>query len=69
MKLWNVATQQEVLSLRNLGTTLSGLTFSPDGRILLGGSGALGSNGGLRLYRAASFTDTDRPQKLTSAKD
>ncbi len=69
VKLWNVATQQEVLSLRNLGTTLSGLTFSPDGRILLGGSGALGSNGGLRLYRAASFTDTDRPQKLTSAKD
>ena len=69
MKLWNVATQQEVLNLRHLGTTLSGLLFSPDGNILLGGSGALGPNGGLRVYRAASFAETDKPQSLLPSKD
>ena len=69
VKLWNVATQQEVLNLRHLGTTLSGLLFSPDGNILLGGSGALGPNGGLRVYRAASFAETDQPQNLTPARD
>jgi WD40 repeat protein len=69
VKLWNVATQQEVLNLRHLGTTLSGLLFSPDGNILLGGSGALGPSGGLRVYRAASFAETDKPQSLLPSKD
>ena len=59
LKFWNVATQQELLSIRQLGATLSGLQFSPDGRLLVGGSGAFAQTGGLRFFRAPPFNETD----------
>jgi WD40 repeat protein len=69
LKLWNVATQQELLSLRNLGATLTRLLFSPDGRVLVGGSSALGGNGGLRLYRAATFEEINRALPVRAMAD
>lgn len=69
LKLWNVATQQELLSLRNLGATLTRLVFSPDGRVLVGGSAALGSNGGLRLYRAATLEEINRALPVRAMTD
>lgn len=38
LKLWNVASRQELLSLRRLGGALKSLLFSPDGSYLAGGS-------------------------------
>ena len=34
LKLWNVASGQELLTIRHLGGALSGLIFSPDGTLL-----------------------------------
>ena len=59
LKLWNVDSQQELLSVRRLGGALRGLTFSPDGRLLVGGNSSTVQTGGLRFYRAALFTETD----------
>ena len=60
LKLWNVDSQQELLSVRRLGGALRGLTFSPDGRLLVGGNSSTVQTGGLRFYRAALFSETDR---------
>ncbi len=52
LKLWNVATQQELLTIRRLGGALRGLTFSPDGQWLVGGGSFSQRSGGLRFYPA-----------------
>ena len=52
LKLWNVATQQELLTVRRLGGALRGLTFSPDGQWLVGGGSFSQQSGGLRFYPA-----------------
>jgi eukaryotic-like serine/threonine-protein kinase len=52
LRLWNVATQQELLSVRRLGGGLRGLRFSPDGQLLVGGSGLFAQKGGLQFFRA-----------------
>ena len=52
LKLWNVATQQELLTIRRLGGALRGLTFSPDGQWLVGGGSFSQQSGGLRFYPA-----------------
>ena len=36
LKFWHLATHQELLSIRNVGTTLNDLSFSPDGQWLVG---------------------------------
>ena len=59
LKLWNVATQQELLTVRRLGGSLRNLLFSPDGQWLVGSSGFPSRDGGLRLYRAPLLTETD----------
>jgi hypothetical protein len=56
--LWNVATQQELLSYEHPGGSPgAGLLFSPDGRLLIGpetpGPGASAS----RFYRALSWEE------------
>jgi WD40 repeat protein len=48
LKLWNVATQQELLSLPHVG--MDGLLFSPDGQRLV--AGQRGPGGGIRFYPA-----------------
>jgi WD40 repeat protein len=69
VKLWNVATKQELISMRHLGATLTGLMFSPDGKVLVGGSGALGPNGGVRIYRAAGMEEIDFVAPVGTALD
>lgn len=49
LKLWNVASRQELFTVRRLGGALKGLLFSPDGAYL-GGADPQGSE--LRLCRA-----------------
>jgi len=59
LKLWSVATQHELLTIRRLGGTLRNLLFSPDGRWLVGSSGLFPRFDGLRLYRAPVFAEID----------
>jgi WD40 repeat protein len=56
LKLWNVTTQQELLTIRRLGAALRGLTFSPNGQLLVGGGSFSLQTGGLRFYRAPLVT-------------
>ena len=60
LKFWNVSTQQEMLSVRRIGTTLTRLTFSPDGRWLVGAGSPFSSKGELRLMRAPGFRELDQ---------
>jgi WD40 repeat protein len=56
LKLWNVATQQELVTIRRLGGTVRELLFSPDGTMLVGSRGVASRSGvGLRFYRAPQF--------------
>jgi WD40 repeat protein len=59
LKLWNVATQQELLTIRNLGGAIHTLLFSPDGRLLAGRMSSTFSTGGLRLYHAPLFSEIE----------
>jgi len=52
LRLWNVATQQELLVDRRLGGALREVMFSPDGQLLAAGSSMSFQTGGIRFYRA-----------------
>jgi len=54
VKLWNLATHQEVVTLRG-HETWPVLAFSPDGNVLFTSS----LDTPLRKWRAAPFTETD----------
>ncbi len=54
LKLWNLATRQELLSIRRLGSTLRHLQFSPDGQWLVGDTSPNNRGGRLRLFHAPS---------------
>jgi WD40 repeat protein len=59
IKLWSVATMQEVVTLpTGQGGAVWCLAFSPDGNTLASGR----SDGTVRLWRAASFAETDAPE-------
>jgi WD40 repeat protein len=60
LKLWNVTTQQELLTIRRLGGNMSELLFSPDGQVLVSAGGFPSQSEGLRFYRAPLFSETDR---------
>jgi len=51
IRLWNIATETELFSIGRSGTSISTLTFSPDGRILIAGSPGFAKNPGLQIYR------------------
>ncbi len=55
LKLWNVATRQELLSFQRLGGRPSDLLFSPDGRVLVGVTAPSPDAAGLLFYRAPAF--------------
>ena len=59
VRLWNVATQQELLVDRRLGGSLTNILFSPDGSLLIGSGRGTGRPGGMHIYRAPLFTETD----------
>ena len=52
LKLWNVATRQELISIRRLGSTLRHLLFSSDGKWLVGDGSPNRAGGKLRLFHA-----------------
>ena len=55
LKLWNVATQQELLSFQRLGGRPTDLLFSPDGRVLVGAAPLSPGTAGLLFHRAPAF--------------
>jgi WD40 repeat protein/serine/threonine protein kinase len=58
LRLWNVATRRELLSIRRLGVGLRGLAFSPDGQLLVAGSGLFSQRGALQFFRAPLLSDS-----------
>ncbi|MFP6879309.1 MAG: hypothetical protein VCA34_00065, partial [Roseibacillus sp.] len=52
LRLWNVASRRELLSIEEPGTNLSNLRFSPDGNYLVGGSPPFAGLGELRIIYA-----------------
>jgi hypothetical protein len=55
--LWNLAVQQAAVTLRGHSGTVDAVTFSPDGHLLA----SAGTDGTVRLWRAAPFRETDQP--------
>jgi WD40 repeat protein len=58
VKLWNIATQQDVATLETLPGSCGHLRFSPDGRTLAAGSW-LGTEPYMSLFQAPSFEEID----------
>ncbi|MBE7504484.1 MAG: protein kinase [Verrucomicrobiales bacterium] len=52
LKLWHVATQQELLSIQRLGGRATELLFSPDGSALVEATALSPDAAGIRYYRA-----------------
>ena len=67
LKLWNVATQQELMSIRHLGGALRTLLFSPDGSLLVGRISTTSAASGLRFYHAPLLKDIDAARGQTPA--
>ena len=59
IKLWNVATQQEVLTLRPRHGDIVTLKFVPDGSALI----SVSLLGVLKLWRAPSWAEIDAAEK------
>ncbi|HEX2999413.1 MAG TPA: hypothetical protein VHR86_04165, partial [Armatimonadota bacterium] len=57
LKLWNVHTQQELLSLRRLGGALRSIMFSPDGKLLVLERSSSTAGNSLCFYRAPLFKE------------
>ncbi|MFT4637266.1 MAG: serine/threonine protein kinase/WD40 repeat protein [Verrucomicrobiales bacterium] len=54
LKFWHLATNQELLSIRNVGTTLNHLRFSADGQWLVGDVGGFSRVNEMHLFHAPS---------------
>jgi WD40 repeat protein len=68
LKLWNVATQQELLSLSGPGLGTDGLVFSPDGRLLACNQGLRERD--IRVFSASPNEEDGEPigSKKTNAE-
>jgi WD40 repeat protein len=60
LKLWNIATQQELLTIRRLGSTHNGLLFSPNGRYLAGAVGPFPFIEMIQIYTAPLINEISR---------
>ena len=60
IKLWDVESLQELLTLKGQGSMFNSTTFSPDGNVLA----SINSRGLLHLWRAPSFEDIARVDAL-----
>jgi WD40 repeat protein len=56
IKLWDVESLQELLTLKGQGSMFSSVTFSPDGNVLA----SINSQGLLHIWRAPSFEEIAR---------
>ncbi len=63
LRLWNVASRRELMSLGEGGVSLAHLRFSPDGSYLVGGTPPFVSSGEIRIIHAppTSFEASSRP--------
>jgi WD40 repeat protein len=61
LRLWSVATQQELLTFREPETIFNYPYFSDDGSTLVAGS--MPDSGGIRIWRAPSFAEIDALEK------
>jgi WD40 repeat protein len=59
LRLWNVSSQQELLTIRRLGGTLHALMFSPDGQMLVGSTSFSRRAEGIRFFRAPQLKEND----------
>ena len=63
VRLWNLATGQEILAIKGFKTDVASLLFSPDGTWLAAG-GASDGHGPVRLLRAPSFEEIQASEKV-----
>ncbi len=61
VKLWDLTSGQELLTLEGEGSLFHPICFSPDGNLL----GALNSSGTLHLWRAPSWAEIEAAEKQT----
>jgi WD40 repeat protein len=64
LRLWNVKSRRELLSIEEPGTNLSNLRFSPDGNFLVGGAPLFASPGELRIIHAPPITFDETKREL-----
>jgi WD40 repeat protein len=62
VKLWDVATHQELATLRGDGFGFAKVAFSPDGDTLV----AVNANGDIHVWRAPSFAEIDAAERTQS---
>jgi WD40 repeat protein len=67
LRLWNVSSQQELLTIRRLGGTLQALMFSPDGQMLVGSTSFSRRATGIRFFRAPQLKENDLVEINTSS--
>ncbi len=65
IKLWDVESQQQLLTLEGQGSAFFKSAFSPDGNIL----GSMNQSGILHLWRTPSWGEIDRAEKSTGGKE
>ncbi|MDP7106332.1 MAG: hypothetical protein QGH41_04585, partial [Roseibacillus sp.] len=61
LRLWNVASQRELMSIDQGGSSLAHLRFSPDGTFLVAGTPPFSNSGQIRIIHAPPirFDDPD----------
>jgi WD40 repeat protein len=64
IKLWHVASLQELLTLEGQGSTFNAAAFSPDGNVLAASNG----QGLLHLWRAPPLAQTERDIGAAAAR-
>jgi WD40 repeat protein len=64
VKIWDLATRQELLNLEGEGSQFDHTQFSPDGDVLL----SINSEGVVHYWRAPPMAEIDAPEQLTNSQ-